>query len=112
MTKDHVLKLRRKLASLECYGEKDMKDLLSYTQDIKQIISVLENRKPKDSYSLNLSSGQLLESEGYLQTWTRHPKKATMYSTFREYKQDFISVLDDYIKLGDEYNLWQNPDKG
>lgn len=106
MTKDQVLKLRRNLTNIECYNERSLHDLLSYADDIKQIISALEAKKPKDGYSLQLSFGQLIESEGYLQTWVKNPKKSTMYSTFKEYKGDFINVLNDYIKLGDEYNLW------
>ena len=108
MTKTNVSELRKKLSSLTCFSERDLKKLLSYVDDIKEIISSLENRKPKNGYSLQLSYGQLLESEGYLETWVKHPKKSTMSATFREYKADFISVLDDYIKLGDKYNLWEN----
>ena len=108
MTKDYVLKFRRTLVNHECYGEKDLEKLLSSTGEIKQIISILEDKKPADAYSLQNSYGQLLESEGYLQTWVRKPKKGTMRSTFIEYKRDFISVLDDYIELGDKYNLWEN----
>lgn len=108
MKKDYAANLRRNLNNLECYGANCLEKLLSYSENIKQVISSLERKKPNEAYSLQGSYWQLMESELCVKSWISHPIKRTMRSRFSEYKRDFISVLDDYIRLGDEYNLWED----
>lgn len=107
MKRESVENLRIRISGLHCYGANDLEKLIDYVRDIKHIISHLESKKPDDGTNLLMSYNQLLQSEGCVETWIRYPKKSTMISTFREYKGDFISTLDDYITLGDTYNLWE-----
>lgn len=104
----YALELKRNLNSLQCHDEDSMYNLDSYADQLKNIIKYIEENKPADVLSFQGSIMQFSESKRSLESWLKKRKKSTMQSTFREYKADFLSIINDFIKFGEENNLWEN----
>ena len=104
MTKQNVNNLRIEIESLVFDGKKSKELLLGYEFKIKSVINYINQTEPQGLNSLYNSAGQLYESAVGLSTGG----KESMSPDFRECKRDFLSVLDDYITRGNEYNLWEN----
>lgn len=108
MKREDAIKIKQKLNALECYDEDDMRKLMEYENEIELVIHHLSARDLPEASSMQNVQLQLVESKAKLQSWLKKQKKSTMRDNFREYKADFINVLQDYIDRGDTYNLWEN----
>jgi len=106
--REYAINLKDRLKRHEYIVIGSLKELASFADEIKSVIIFIDNKKPKEAPSLQLSYGQLTESLGYLESWIKNPDKSRMPSFYNEYKGDFLSVLDDYITAGDTYNLWED----
>jgi len=108
MTKEYAENIKGQLISLRCYGPKSMESLLQLGGKIVEVFTFIDKEQPKDAVKLQGADMQFVESNGILEVWIANQKKREMDSTFREVKSDFISILDDYIDRGNNYNLWKN----
>jgi len=100
--------LKARLSNFQCYNERSMQELASFADQIRSVIRYINSKTPPDMLPLQLSEEQLVESELHLQSWINHPTKRSMSANFKEYKSDFLSILEDYLRRGDEHNLWED----
>lgn len=103
-----ALELKRNLNNLQCRDEDSMYNLDSFADQLKTVMTYIEENKPADVLSFQGSIMQFSDSKLSLESWLKRRKKSTMHSTFREYKADFLSILNDFIKFGKAHNLWEN----
>lgn len=108
MNKEYVLGIKKGLQHIECYKEESLSKLMDYVYEIQDVFHYLADKKTTESSNLYGSSMQFVESKGKLEVWINKPKKGTMLSLFKESKSDFLSILEDCIKVGNTYNLWEN----
>jgi hypothetical protein len=103
MTRQYAETLRASIERLYFKNKESRDNLLNFESQIRLIIDYVSNNEPPNLVGIYESALQLHESAVGLKT----ASIKDIPSEFAGCKRDFISVLDDYIKRADEYNLWQ-----
>lgn len=102
MTKLHAQSLRNQVNNTYL-SKDDVDSLLRYDYPIKLLLEYISKKLPQNHPSISGYGQQIVESSIHLKT----ADKRLRGSEFVSCKREYLDAIDISLKLGDEFDLWE-----